>query len=100
MLVVSGSNDHKILDRIKRMVYIRCMLRTQLYLPEDLRREIDVVARKEKKPAAQVIRELLKTGINARQQESIGHAFARLALVKAKGPKDLSANLDQYLYEQ
>lgn len=76
------------------------MRRTQLYLPEDLRREIDVVARKEKKPAAQVIRDLLQTGINARQQESIGQAFAKLARVKAKGPSDLSTNLDKYLYEQ
>jgi metal-responsive CopG/Arc/MetJ family transcriptional regulator len=76
------------------------MLRTQLYLPEDLRREIDVVAKREKKPAAQVIRELIKTGMSARQQESVGQAFAKLAGVRAKGPTDLSTNLDAYLYKK
>lgn len=75
------------------------MLRTQIYLPQDLRHEIDVVARKEKKPAAQVIRELLRSGIDGRQQESIGQALSRLANIKAKGPKDLSSNIDKYLYE-
>ncbi len=32
------------------------MLRTQIYLPENLRQEIDAMARKEKKPAAYVKR--------------------------------------------
>jgi predicted DNA-binding protein len=76
------------------------MLRTQLYLPEELRREINIVAKKENKPAAQVIRELLKTGIDARNQDSIGQAFSRLTQIKANGPKDLSTNLDKYLYER
>jgi len=75
------------------------MLRTQIYLPEDMRREIDVMARKEKRPAAQVIRDLLETGINTKGQESIGQAFAKLASIKARGPSDLSAKLDKYLYE-
>lgn len=75
------------------------MLRTQVYLPEALRQEIAIVAKKEQKPAAQVIRELLKVGINAKHQESIGQAFSRLANLKAKGPNDLSTNLDKYLYE-
>ena len=75
------------------------MLRTQLYLPEELRQQIDVVARKEKKPAAQVIRELLKVGIDTKEQESIGTAFKRLSNLRAKGPADLSTNIDKYLYE-
>jgi predicted DNA-binding protein len=76
------------------------MLRTQIYLPEDLRQEIDAVARKEKKPAAYVIRELLKEGINNMHKETVGTAFNRLAGLKVKGgPSDLSTNLDKYLYE-
>jgi len=75
------------------------MLRTQIYLPQDLRREIDVVARREKKPAAQVIRELLVDGVYSKQQESIGRAFSRLVNLNARGPKDLSTRLDHYLYE-
>ena len=82
------------------MVYIICMLRTQIYLPEDLRQEIDAVARKEKKPAARVIRELLTEGINNKHKETAGAAMSRLAALKVKGgPSDLSINLDKYLYE-
>lgn len=75
------------------------MLRTQIYLPEDLRQEIDVVARKEKKPAAKVIRELLVEGVNNRHKETVGAAMSRLAALKVRGgPSDLSTNLDKYLY--
>ena len=77
------------------------MLRTQLYLPEELRREIDVVARKEKKPAAQVIRELLKEGIGGKHTETAGSALAKLANLRVKGgPPDLSIAIDKYLYEK
>ena len=82
------------------MVYIRCMLRTQLYLPEDLRQEINAVARQEKKPAAVIMRELLVEGIRNKHRETTGTAMNRLASLKVKGgPSDLSINLDKYLYE-
>lgn len=81
------------------MAYIRCMLRTQLYLPEDLRQEINAVARQEKKPAAEIMRDLLLEGIKNRHQQTAGAAMARLASLKVKGgPSDLSVNLDKYLY--
>ena len=76
------------------------MLRTQIYLPEDLHQEIDAVARREKKPAAKIIRELLIEGINKKHKETAGEALNRLATLKVKGgPKDLSVNLDKYLYK-
>ena len=82
------------------MVYIRCMLRTQLYLPEDLRQEINAVARQEKKPAAVIMRELLVEGIRNKHRETTGTAMNRLASLKVKGgPSDLSINLGKYLYE-
>ncbi len=82
------------------MVYIRCMLRTQLYLPVDLRQEINAVARREKKPAAEIMRELLVEGIRNKHTETAGAALNRLASLRVKGgPVDLSVNLDKYLYE-
>jgi len=76
------------------------MLRTQIYLPEDLRQEIDAVARKEKKSASQVIRELLNEGVNNKHKETAGAAMIRLSTLKVKGgPPNLSVNLDKYLYE-
>jgi len=76
------------------------MLRTQIYLPEDLRQEVDTMAMKEKKPAAKVFRELLEAGIDAKKQgQSIGDALYSLSKIKAEGPPDLSTNIDKYLYE-
>ena len=58
------------------------------------------MTRKEKKPAAQVIRKLLVEGINKKHKETAGAAMSRLAALKVKvGSADLSINLDKYLYE-
>lgn len=76
------------------------MVRTQVYLTDELRSQIDLLAKKEKKPAAKVLRELLVEGIKAKKpKESAGDALLRLANVNAKGPADLSKNIDKYLYE-
>jgi len=79
------------------------MIRTQIYLPKELYQEIDLVAKKENKPKAQVIREAVKSVLEARK-ESIGEALGRLMEAGKKfrfhGPKDLSANHDKYLYEE
>lgn len=80
------------------------MIRTQIYLPEDLYREIDIAATKEKKPKAHIIRDALKKGLAKKRQETIGEAFLRLSKLgkelNARGPKDLSVNHDKYLYEE
>lgn len=77
------------------------MIRTQIYLPEDLYREIDIVATKEKKPKAHIIRDALKKGLAKKKQETIGEAFRRLTAIAVKGgPSDLSVNHDKYLYEE
>lgn len=84
------------------MVYIRHMIRTQIYLPEDLYREIGWLAKKEKKAKAQVIREALEHSLESRR-ETIGEALGKLIKLGEKlhlhGPKDLSINHDKYLYE-
>lgn len=75
------------------------MLRTQIYLPEDLKQEINILAKRQKKPAAEIIRQLLIGGIKGQHTETVGEAFSKLASIKAKGPADLSTNIDKYLYE-
>lgn len=76
------------------------MIRTQIYLTEDIYQEVRVAAKKEKKAAAQVVRELLEEGLNLkRKKSSIGKALLSLTAINAKGPKDLSTNIDKYLYE-
>lgn len=78
------------------------MIRTQIYLPKQLYQTIDLVAKKEKKPKAQVIREVLEKGIE-KKQRSAGEALLEIAelgkKLNLKGPRDLSTNIDKYLYE-
>lgn len=79
------------------------MLRKQLYINEDLDREIKLLALKQSKAEAEVIRELMYKGLKkipARTKKFTTPADFLLHMVsyKAKGPRDISANLDKYLY--
>lgn len=79
------------------------MIRTQVYLPEELYGHIQLLAMRDQKVSAQVIRELLTTGLKKVAQErktNAGDALLRLAKIGARGPKDLSVNHDKYLYEK
>ena len=79
------------------------MIRTQIYLPKQLYQTIDLVAKKEKKAKAQVIREVLEEGVKSKQGNA-GAELLKLAKMAKKynwkGPKDLSQNIDKYLYEE
>ncbi|OGH24252.1 MAG: hypothetical protein A3B47_04060 [Candidatus Levybacteria bacterium RIFCSPLOWO2_01_FULL_39_24] len=79
------------------------MIRTQIYLPQQLYQAIDLVAKKEKKAKAQVIREALEKDME-RKQGNAGETLLKLAAMAKKynwkGPKDLSVNHDKYLYEK
>lgn len=78
------------------------MIRTQIYLPKQLYQEVDWVAKKERKPKAQVIREAIEKDMG-KKRGNAGDALLKLAAMakkyKWKGPKDLSTNHDKYLYE-
>lgn len=73
------------------------MLRTQVYLPQELYSQLVTLARAADLPVAEVIRNALQSGIKtvAKKQNDL----ALLAKLKIKGgPKDLSAKMDKYLY--
>jgi hypothetical protein len=81
------------------------MIRKQIYLTEELERQIHLAAATEKKPAAQVIREVLHAGfLRKRPAHTAGEALLGLARLGAElgieGPPDLSRNIDKYLYEE
>jgi hypothetical protein len=83
------------------MVQFEHMIRTQVYLTEEQARNIKLRAKREQKPEAEVIRELLSKGLQtpSRQQgESTGESLLRLATIAGKGPADLSSRIDDYLY--
>lgn len=86
------------------MLYIRHMIRTQVYLPKTLYQDVQLVAQAEKKARAAIIRELLEQGIaQKKKRRSAGEALLELVKLgkrfNLKGPKDLSVNHDKY-YEE
>ena len=81
------------------------MIRTKVYITEDQARNIKLKAKRENKHEAEVIRDLLSTGLDASRrthQETTGEALLRLARLgeklKVKAPADLSSRIDDYLY--
>ncbi len=78
------------------------MIRTQIYFPKSQYDDVKLRAKLAGKPAAEVVRELVALGLKS---ESIRPATAYRALdelskLKFKGgPKDLSQNIDHYLYD-
>jgi len=74
------------------------MKRKQIYLTETLDREISQLAQKENKPQSIIIRRLLERGLNKKKKMNSGEFLMHLATYAVPGPKDLSTNLDRYLY--
>jgi hypothetical protein len=81
------------------------MIRTQVYITEEHARYIKLKAKRENKREAEVIRDLLRTGLDASRRahhETTGEALLRLARLgeklKVKAPADLSSRIDDYLY--
>jgi hypothetical protein len=81
------------------------MIRTQVYLTDEQARDIKLKAKRENKREAEVIRDLLRTGLDASRRthhETAGEALLRLARLgeklKVKAPADLSSRIDDYVY--
>lgn len=76
------------------------MLRTQVYLSEELNQELKLLAVKEDKPVAEIIREFLHEGLEKRRRKkkNAGTTLKEIAALAIEGPGDLSTNLFDYLY--
>lgn len=103
--VYSGSASWRtkcyvIIDGGDKMLYnVCCMLRTQIYLPEDLLLELKFLSQKEDKPTARVIRELLRDSVRRiKKKKNAGDLLLKLAKLGARGPTDLSKNFYEYAY--
>ncbi|MBI2597445.1 hypothetical protein HYW41_04770 [Candidatus Daviesbacteria bacterium] len=84
------------------------MLRTNVYLTEDQQREIKTRAAIAGKPKAEILREIISSGLKAAsvQKSASTQTFLKLASIakqfkgKGTGPKDLSINLDKYTWDE
>jgi hypothetical protein len=81
------------------------MIRTQVYLTEEQVQAIKLRSRHERKPEAEVIREVVQNGLAVSQgakKQTTGEALLELVALGKKynisGPTDLSTNHDDYLY--
>jgi len=80
------------------------MLKTYLYIPEQLGVKINQTAQNQNRSKADVIRQAIEKGIVVVSQQGTASAQALFQIAevgnkyKPKGPKDLSKNLDRYLW--
>lgn len=82
------------------------MLKTYLYVPEELSKEIKELAKYEKKSKAEIMRTALKEGVAKIKRKRVGSAEVLLRIAelgkkyKVRGPKDASARMDEYLWDR
>ncbi len=83
------------------------MIKTYLYLPEELNIKAKRIADAQNKSKASVLRTALEVGLNSTQYKekdtSAQFMLDLIALgkkIKATGPKDLSSNIDKYLWDE
>lgn len=77
------------------------MIRTQLYLEEQIHKDLLHLARREEKSVAEVTRDILREGIKKRKTVDTSGIKTLLALTKIGAKSDdpyLSENIDHYLY--
>ncbi|MDA1338448.1 MAG: ribbon-helix-helix domain-containing protein [bacterium] len=81
------------------------MLKTYLYLPDTLNAKVEHVAKAQNLSKAEVIRRSIESGLSSvyeKKGDSTKSLFMLADLAKkykTTGPKDLSSNLDKYLWE-
>lgn len=84
------------------------MFRTNVYLTEEQEKEIKTRAVIDRKPKAEILREIINKGlkdthVDVSTSTEVYMKLANIAeIFKGKGtaPKDLSANLDKYTWDE
>lgn len=82
------------------------MLKTYLYVPQQLNEEISVIAEAQKMSKAEIMRNALEEGLVflKRKRGSSASALLKIAELGKKynacGPKDLSKRMDDYLWKE
>jgi hypothetical protein len=78
------------------------MVRTQIYLPQQLHTDLKLLAKQEEESVAAIVRRIIFEGMREIRKKSGSPAKVLLKIAgmggKTRTPKDLSANLIKYLY--
>lgn len=82
-------------------MYNTNMIRTQIYIPREMHYQLTRLASSKQEPMAKVVRQFIEEGLNKTQTKDLSgkRTLHRIAHLRLKGgPRDLSENLDHYLY--
>lgn len=81
-------------------MYTTNMIRTQIYIPETIHQRTQLIARQQKKSMADLYRSFITSGLYKEDINSRQSDLTLLAKLNVKGgPKNLSRDMDKYLYE-
>ena len=75
------------------------MIQKQISISQELDQKIQQRAKLLQESEERVIRELIEQGLQTKPM-SLGESLRQLAKLGIKGPRDLSRNIDKYLYEE
>jgi hypothetical protein len=76
------------------------MIQKQISLLKELDHKIRERAKRLKESEERVIKELIEQGLKTSKPMPLGEGLRQLANFGIKGPRDLSQNIDTYLYEE
>lgn len=76
------------------------MIRMQVYFPEDLKRELDFLAKSQEKPAAEVIRLAVRREVEKDKKRKLGPGatLLKIATYAKKGSKRATEDFFDYAY--
>lgn len=88
------------LDKHIQQTYNSIMIRTQIYIPEEIHQATKFLAQKQGKSMAELLRSFITMGVIEEKKKIKTPSLDRLIKLGVKGgPKDLSKNFDKYLVE-
>lgn len=88
-------------DKHIQQTYNTIMIRTQIYIPDEIHHAAKKIARTKAESLAKVLRHFIAKGIKEENQKLKPKPLSSLSQLNiTEGPKDLSSNMDKYLYEE
>ena len=89
----------KVMVKLNKTKMKKKMIRTQIYITEEISDALTFMAKIKKKTKAVLIRKFIVNGIIMEKKKKRTPNLSSLAKLNIReGPKDLSKNLDKYLY--
>ena len=82
------------------MIHMYIMIRTQIYIPENMYKKIMLLSETKETSMASTIRSLIKLGFSDTKTKNIDNGLIKLSKINGIGSSDLSSNIDKYLYEE